>query len=264
MITIASQLEKIKREKRLGLMTHVVVGYPNLEGTETIVKTLIESGSDFIELQIPFSDPIADGPTIMAACDQALANGTNTDTAFELMSRLTADSPVPILFVGYYNTVFHYGVDCFCQKAAEAGAAGLIIPDIPPEEESHEHFEEQAQKHGLTLVRVISPATSAKRLAYLAKTAVGFIYCTSTYGVTGARPELDPRLKEYITKVRQYFKVPIAVGFGISKKEHIDSLSNVADIAVIGSKIITIVKADETSPDNYIANIRNFILALNL
>lgn len=143
---IDQQLSEIKKEKRMGLMTHVVVGYPNLEETVSIVKTMATAGVDFVELQIPFSDPLADGPTIMRACEAALANGTKVKDAFAIMKELSQQVSIPLLFMSYYNIVFRYGVEKFCRDAKKAGASGLIVPDMPIDEESYEHFYRSAQK----------------------------------------------------------------------------------------------------------------------
>src|SRR5258708_193254 len=137
---IDQKLQEIKRNKKIGLMTHVVVGYPSLEETVSIVKTMADAGVDFIELQIPFSDPLADGPTIMQACEKALENGTRVKDAFAVMRQLSREVGIRLLFMTYYNIVFRYGVEKFCKDAKDAGAAGLIVPDMPIDEEAEEHF----------------------------------------------------------------------------------------------------------------------------
>src|SRR3989338_6112419 len=160
MNNITTQLKKLKDQNRVGLMTHVVVGYPSIEATIPLIKTLADAGSDFIELQIPFSDPIADGPTIMKACDTALKNGVTVYDCLQVIKRASKVVPVPLLFMGYYNTVLQYGVEKFCHDASKAGASGLIIPDLPPDEEKHEHFIENSKKYYLYQIRVVTPASS--------------------------------------------------------------------------------------------------------
>lgn len=246
---IDQQLTKIKQEKRIGIMTHVIVGYPSLKATVDLVKALEAGGSDFVELQIPFSDPIADGPTIMRATEVALRNGSTVDFAFETMKELSATIKIPLIFMGYYNTVFNMGVEKFCQRAAAVGASGMIIPDIPPEEEAYDHFIQESLKNDLYPIRVISPASTEERLRLNAKDAKGFVYCISRYGVTGAQSDLDPRVNMYIKSVSKYFKLPKAVGFGISKKAQIEALKNVADIAIMGSVLVDLVKDHSTSQD---------------
>jgi len=246
MTNLETQLEKLKQSKRIGLMTHVVIGYPTIKGTIALVKVMENAGVDMVELQIPFSDPMADGPTIMKANQIALNQGTKIQDCFETMRILTREVKIPLLFMGYYNSVFNYGVKKFCRDAKRAGAAGLIIPDIPLEEEGHEGFMTACQKYTLHHIRVISPATTEKRLQKNAKVANGFVYCVSRYCTTGAKLELDPRLKNYLQKVRKYIKLPLAVGFGISKKEHVLSLKDCAEIAVIGSAIINIIEREKS------------------
>lgn len=241
MNNIDKQLEKIRSEKRIGLMTHVVVGYPSLEETVAMVKLMAESGVDFVELQIPFSDPLADGPTIMKACEQALANGVRVKDAFRMASELSKTIKIPLLFMSYYNIVFKYGVQKFCLDAKQAGISGLIVPDMPIEEEGEEHFNQFCLDNNLANIRVLSPASTKKRIQKNAIGAKGFVYCTARQGITGAQQGLDPQVINYLKQVKTEFSVPIAVGFGISTPEHIAMIKPLADIAVVGSKVIDII-----------------------
>lgn len=254
---IIQQLEKIKSEKRLGIMTHVVVGYPSLKETIELVKLMEQLGVDFVELQIPFSDPLADGPTIMKACEASLKNGTKVKDAFDIAKKLSKEVKIPLLFMAYYNTVFKYrrglfsdenGTKKFCMDAKNAGISGLIVPDMPLEEESEEHFIKYCEEVGLHHIRVISPASTDDRLAKNSKVANGFVYFTARQGITGAKNTLDPKLVSNLKTVRQFFKIPIAVGFGISKKEHIQAIKPYADIAIVGSAIIDIINKGKDYP----------------
>lgn len=254
---IDKQLLKIQQEKRLGLMTHVVIGYPSLKLTESLVAVMEEAGIDFIELQIPFSDPLADGPTIMRACEKSLENGTRVKDAFDLVSRVSKKVKMPLLFMAYYNTVFKYGTEKFCRDAEKAGISGLIVPDMPLEEEKEEHFIKYCGEAGLKNIRVVSPASTTERLQKNSKVADGFVYCSAHQGITGAVDQLDPGLGVYLKKVKRYFSIPVAVGFGISKKEHLSQLSSYADIAVIGSAVIDVINKSEKSGIE--KNVRNFL-----
>lgn len=239
------------------LMTHVVIGYPSLEDTVKIVKTMAENGADLIELQIPFSDPLADGPTIMKACEKSLANGTKVKDAFKIMGLLSSQLSIPLLFMAYYNTVFKIGAEKFCKDAKAAGAYGLIVPDMPIDEEGEEHFLFYCRKYNLHNIQVISPASTEQRLKKNANVASGFIYCTAHQGITGVKNQLDPTISAYLRKARKIFSVPIAVGFGISKKDHLKQLAPYADIAVIGSAIIDVINR---SKENEIEKeIKNFL-----
>lgn len=254
---IDKQLDKIKKENRLGLMTHLVVGYPSLEVTESLVKVMENSGVDFIELQIPFSDPLADGPTIMRACEKALENGVKVKDAFELASRVTKQVKIPILFMAYYNTVFKYRTKKFCQDAKRVGISGLIIPDIPLEEEHQEHFIKYCKEARLKNIRVISPASTVERLKKNAQVADGFVYCTARQGITGTQKGLDPSISTFLKNIKKYFDIPVAVGFGISNKERIEMIKPFADIAITGSAVIDVI--NKSNPQNLKKNIINFI-----
>jgi len=257
---LGEQLQTIKEKQKIGLMTHVIVGYPDLETTISLVKTMADNGVDIVELQIPFSDPLADGPTIMRACEKSLEQGTTVKDAFVAMERLTKEVSIPLLFMAYYNTVFVYGVEKFCRDAKAAGASGLIVPDMPLDEESEEHFFAACKKYDLHHIQVISPASTESRLKKNAEIANGFVYFTAKQGTTGAQDSLDPQLQSHLEKIKHYFDVPIAVGFGISTKEHVTMLEKSADIAVIGSKIINIV--DNSRVEEREQNVAEFLRGL--
>ena len=245
------------------LMTHVVVGYPTIPSSIQIVKAMEQAGADYVELQIPFSDPIADGPTIMKACDIALKNGITVQDCLEVMKTLKSKVSIPLFFMGYYNTVFHYGVEKFCKAAKAAGAYGLIIPDMPPDEEEHEHFIRACRTHHLAQIRVVTPASSSHRLKLNARVADEFVYCVSHYGVTGSSGNFDCELESYIKRVRKYFKLPVALGFGISKPSHICAIKNIVDIAIVGSAIIRCID-ESTSNADMIKRIKHFVRSLKI
>jgi len=242
---IDKRTKLIRKEKRIGLMTHMIVGYPSLGKTAAIARAMERGGADFIEMQIPFSDPIADGPTIMVACEKSLHNGTTTRKALAIASKLTPELHIPIILMAYYNTVFRYGVGRFCADAKKAGVAGLIVPDVPIEEEHEEHFIRSCNKNGLYGIRVVSPSSTDERLRKNAKIGKGFIYCTARQSITGARKDLDPAIASYLKRVSKISKVPVAVGFGISKRKQIETLSKHADIAIVGSAIIDAINRNK-------------------
>lgn len=228
--------------RKIKLMTHIVAGYPSMKECEEIALCMDKSGVSFIEIQIPFSDPIADGPTIMGANEKALLNGTTPNDCFELIKRLKKTVKAHILIMSYFNILFNYGLEQFCRKAKELGIYGLIIPDIPMDEEKHDHYIEICKKHSLHSIQVISPITTVERLKKLRKVASGFVYCISTLGTTGERKELNPKLKDYLKKVRKIISLPLALGFGISSKDQAMEAAKSADIVVIGSKMINLYK----------------------
>lgn len=259
---IDEKLKELELNKKLGLMTHLVVGYPTLEDTVKLAKIMTENGADFIELQIPFSDPLADGPTIMRACEKSLLAGTKVKDAFKTMKTLSSRLSIPLIFMAYFNTVFKYGVEKFCQDAKSAGASGLIVPDMPIDEEGEEHFYSFCQKYNLYNIQVISPISTDERLKKNAKVTRGFVYATAHQGITGTKNQLDPAISSYLKKVRKFFNLPIAVGFGISKKEHLKQLAPIADIAVIGSAIIDIISKSKSI--NLEKNLTSFLSAIDL
>ncbi|MEK7571203.1 MAG: tryptophan synthase subunit alpha [Patescibacteria group bacterium] len=262
MNTIENQIQKIKKSKKMGLMTHVIVGYPTLLETKKIVRVMAEEGVDFVELQIPFSDPLADGPTIMQACEESLAHGTKVKDAFDLVRSLAGEIGIPLLFMAYYNTVFRYGVEKFCRDAAVVGISGLIVPDMPIDEESHEHFYALCKKYDLHAIHVISPASTDERLRKNAAMATGFIYATARQGTTDATKGLAPEIATFLKRVKKYLALPLAVGFGISSKERVKMIAGQADVAVIGSAIVDIIR--QSSEKEREKEIRHFLRSLNV
>lgn len=248
MRTIEEQMTIIRKTKKIGLMTHVVAGYPSMVETESIVVAMERGGADFIEIQIPFSDPLADGETIMRANDIALTGGVVIEDVFNLMSRLTKKVQIPLLFMGYYNSAHHYGVERFCKRASEAGAQGLIVPDVPVDEEGYEHFIRLCKQYELATIRVLSPTSTTERIKLNMKAASGFVYCTAVAGTTGGGSVINAETKSLLKKVKSMSDLPVAVGFGISTHQHVASLIGLADIAVVGSAVIRIVEEKGVGP----------------
>ncbi|MBD3238883.1 MAG: tryptophan synthase subunit alpha [Candidatus Moranbacteria bacterium] len=250
---ILTQLQKIKKENRLGIMTHIVAGYPSLQKSEKLLLTMAEAGVDFIEMQIPFSDPMADGPTIMKANKVALNNKTKIKDALDLMSKLTKKIDIPLLFMGYFNTIYNYGLEKFCLDANQAGCSGLIFPDIPLDEEQQENYIEIVRKNDLIDIRLLSPASTQDRIKKNARLAKGFVYFVARKGVTGSEKSLDKSLEKNLNKIKKHLKTPIAVGFGISEKAHLNALKGKAEIAVIGSALLNQYN------DKGITGVKNFL-----
>lgn len=242
MKTIEEQMGIIRKTKKIGLMTHVVAGYPTMAETENIVMAMERGGADFVEIQIPFSDPVADGEIIMKANDISLANQAQIEDVFQLMYRLSKIVEIPLLFMGYYNTVHHYGVERFCKRASEVGAQGLIIPDVPIDEEEYEHFIKFCKLTNLANIRVLSPTSTDDRIEMNMKIASGFVYCTAVAGTTGGKSVINTQTKSLLKTVKSMSDLPIAVGFGISEPKHVMSLVGYADIAVVGSAIIKVIE----------------------
>jgi tryptophan synthase alpha chain len=213
-------------------------GDPDIETTEKILLALAEAGADAIEIGVPFSDPIAEGPIIEAADERALKAGCTVDKLFELVTRVKATIEAPLLFMTYYNPVFAYGVDRFTDQCAACGIDGLIVPDLPFEE--RDELLGPCRSRGLELISLIAP-TSQERIAEIAKNSSGFLYCVSSLGVTGVRDELGSSASQMVERVRAINGIPCAVGFGISTPEQARDMARIADGVIIGSAIVQII-----------------------
>lgn len=227
------------------IMGHTVIGYPSLAETIEIVKTLAKSGCGIVEIQMPFSDPVADGPVIMKANKIAIGNGITTKICIETMKKLTTCTDIPLLFMGYFNTVFNYGVEKFCKDAAKAGCQGLIIPDMPIDEEHYENFYQSCIKYNLAPILVVAPNTTDERLKKINKFAKAFVYVMARKGSTGDKTNFDQEFEKYIKRVKKNINLPLAVGFGIREKSQVDFVHKHAQIAIIGSEIVNVYEREK-------------------
>lgn len=214
-------------------------GDPSLEITEQLLYAMEEAGADIIEIGIPFSDPIAEGPVIQAANERALAAGCTTDRLFETVKKAREKVQVPMVFLTYLNPIFTYGKERFMERCRECGIQGVIVPDMPFEEKGE--LREVCREYGVEIISLIAP-TSHERITAIAKEAEGYIYCVSSLGVTGMRKEISTDIQGMVEKVRQVTKVPCAVGFGISTPEQAQKMAAVSDGVIVGSRIVKIVE----------------------
>ena len=213
-------------------------GDPDLDTTERLIYAMDKAGADLIEIGIPFSDPVAEGPVIQAASERALAGGCTTDKLFDLVAKVRKTCEKPIVFMTYINPVFTYGKDKFMAKCAECGIDGIIIPDIPYEEK--DELSAECKTHGIDFISLIAP-TSHERITMIAKEAEGFVYCVSSMGVTGIRNEINTDISSMVQLVKQVNDIPCAVGFGISTPEQAEKMAGVSDGAIVGSAIVKLV-----------------------
>ena len=242
-------IRKTQQNKKILLMTHIVLGFPSLEINRKVIKQMVENGVDLIEMQIPFSEPVADGPVIVRANQEAIEAGTKVKDCLEFAAEITAAYDIPFLFMTYYNILYQYGVEKFFKKSEEIGIKGFIIPDLPPEE--GEDFFQLSKQYDIAPILIYAPTSTADRMKYLSSFGQGFIYCVARKGVTGKQTEFDQEFNSYMDRCRTSTDMPLAVGFGISSKEDVDSLIGKADIAVIGTKTINVVEeegADAVGP----------------
>lgn len=231
-----------RKKKDILLMTHIVLGYPSFEDSIRIVDAMVKAGVDLIELQIPFSEPMADGPVILHANQRALAAGSTVERCFDVAAELAKKHPkVPLLFMSYYNIAFSRGAEKFAADTKQAGLCGAIIPDLPHEEGAA--FFEKMKAAGLEPVFLFSPNTSDARMKDIAARASGFIYCIARKGVTGAKTEFSG-LDEYLARCRKATQLPLALGFGVKSAADVRELVGKVDIAVVGSQTIKVIDAD--------------------
>lgn len=213
-------------------------GDPSIEKSEEFIMKMVEAGCDLIEIGIPFSDPIAEGPVIQEANIRALAAGTTTDKIFELAKNVRKKTTVPLVFLTYLNPVYKYGYEKFFAKCKDAGVNGLIIPDMPYEEKGE--LLETAGEYGVDIISLIAP-TSEERIKMIAKDAKGFIYVVSSMGVTGMRSEIKTDLRAILSSVKEASDTPAAVGFGVNTPEQAERIANIADGVIVGSAIVKII-----------------------
>lgn len=239
-----SRITSVFRPGYKVLIAYLTMGYPNIEATQEIASILSANGCDIIELGIPFSDPLADGVTIQKASHQALEQGITPQLCLEVAYQLHQKMATPLVFMTYYNPVFNFGLEAFCQASVAAGIDGLIIPDLPPEEGSE--LEAITRKLKLDLIYLLAPTSTKERISTFAKRSQGFIYLVSLTGVTGARETLPPELEGFVKRVRQKAKQPLCVGFGISTPEQARRVATVADGVIVGSRLLQLIEEDAT------------------
>ncbi|MCG6974133.1 MAG: tryptophan synthase subunit alpha [Desulfobacterales bacterium] len=233
---LETYLKQRLETKEILLMTHIVLGYPTFDDAFRMIETMVSAGVDLMELQIPFSEPIADGPVILHANQEALSKGATVKKCMEFAQDVVKLFEIPFLFMSYYNILFKYGVERFAGDMAEKGLKGAIVPDLPPEE--GEEYIGAMKKYDLSPIFIFSPTTSGERMKYLDSFGKGFIYCVARKGVTGVATDFSEQLEQYLARCRKATSLPLALGFGVKERKDMDFLKGRADIAVIGSETI--------------------------
>ncbi len=243
-----------------GVIPFLTVGFPSIEDTISIVKVLEDSGASVVELGVPFSDPLADGPTIQRSSFYAVERGVTVANCLEVCKELRKQGvQIPLVLMGYYNPFLSYGIEQFAQDAKDSGVDGVIVPDLP-HEESH-NLANALLSNQLDLIPLLAPTSTDNRIAKSCEPASGFVYCVSLNGVTGVREQMPEGVLDITKRIRHHTPLPIAVGFGISKRQHVESVGASAQAAVVGSALIQII---ENNSDKQVREeaIRNFILEL--
>ena len=236
---IGNRFKELKAKGKTALVPFITAGDPNLKTTARILEVLDNSGGDIIELGIPFSDPMADGPTIQASSERALKNGVNINDVLGLVKDFRKKSEVPIVLFGYYNPIFSYGCKRFADAAVKAGADGVLVVDLPPEESTE--LKRELDRVGMDLVVLMTPTSNASRMRRISKGASGFVYYVSVAGVTGARKTLKSDVEGPVKTARKASRLPVSVGFGISTPAQASAVARFADGVVVGSAIINII-----------------------
>ncbi|MCY3714350.1 MAG: tryptophan synthase subunit alpha [Gemmatimonadetes bacterium] len=260
---IEETFASLKTADRKALIPYIMAGDPDLDTTAALVVELDRRGADLVELGVPFSDPIADGPTIQRAALRALDRGTTLRAIVDTVASIRKQSTIPIVLMTYYNPVLAYGTGDLCRDAARAGVDGLIVPDLPPEEGTE--LSDACRRYGLTVVFLVAPTSTAARIELVSRHTTGFVYCVSLTGVTGARGKLADGVDAFMAQVRSRTDRPLGLGFGISSPEQAREAARMADGVIVGSAIINEMEAHAGEPDmvrsvgEYVASLRTGI-----
>ena len=259
MSEITKTFLNLKTRNEAGLIAYITAGDPNPSYTPRIVEALIKGGADIIELGIPFSDPIADGPTIQAGSVRALDAGTTPKMVLEIVAQIKKNHKVPMVIMTYYNSIFKMGLNMFMEHAKASGVDGIIVPDLPIEEATD--YKKYAEANQIDTIFLTTPSTHTDRLNEIVTASTGFLYLVSVFGVTGAREALQEHTLEMISKTVSITrgKIPLAVGFGISKPEHVKSVvQNGADAAIVGSGFVRIIENGQNDMESTITAIEEY------
>ena len=255
---MSSRIKKIFEDNSKKLVTFVTGGDPDYVTSKEILDKIIEKGADVIEIGMPFSDPMADGPTIQLASKRAIDNGTNLETIFKICNHIREKNlSIPIVLMGYYNVILHYGIKNFVDKITSIGVDGLIIVDLQPEED--QELYDAVKSNNIDLIRLITPNTTSKRLSTITNQASGFLYYVTITGITGQKSANIQELKKIIPNIREYSKLPIIAGFGIKDKKDVFEICKTTDGAVIGSSIVKIIENNLNNKRKMMSEISSFI-----
>lgn len=259
MSRIAETFARLRREERRALIPFITAGDPDLETTRALVVELARAGASLIELGVPFSDPMADGPVIQRASERALRNGVGVADVLSVIKDARRETDVPIVLFSYYNPLLQYGAERLCADAARAGVDGMLVTDLAPEEAGE--FAATLRAHELDLIFLVAPTSTDARLRRIAERASGFIYAVSRAGVTGVQNALSTEAERLVARVRAVSELPVAVGFGISQREQVADVWRFADAAVVGSAIVSEIEKQGDAPD-LVAQVGEFVRGL--
>ena len=258
---IEQKFNLLNDSERTALVCYITAGDPSIDSTENIVLELEKSGADIIELGIPFSDPMADGPTIQLASERALAGGTTLNDVLNIVKNIRKNSDIPLILFGYYNPFFTYGLERFAKDAKEAGADGVLVVDLPPEESGE--FKQHLDENGLNLIFLLAPTSNEERIKLVSENSGGFIYLVSLTGVTGSRPEMEYSLTSLTREIKERSKLPVGIGFGVSSPEQAREISSFADAVIVGSALVRIIEKNGSDESAMLNRINRFVSSLS-
>ncbi|MFQ5465303.1 MAG: tryptophan synthase subunit alpha [Thermodesulfobacteriota bacterium] len=259
MTRITAKFTGLKEKGEKALVAFITAGDPDIETTESLIVELEGAGADIIELGIPFSDPMADGPTIQASSERALARGVTLKDVLALVERARKKTDIPIVLFGYYNPIFAFGLRRFARAARAAGADGVLVVDLPPEEA--DELKCELDSVGLDMIFLLTPTSDSRRMRLAAQKGSGFVYYVSLTGVTGARKKLSADIPGYVKRIRRFTDLPVGVGFGISTPEQAARVGRSADGVIVGSAIVNVI-ARGSGGKNLVADVAEFVASL--
>jgi tryptophan synthase alpha chain len=254
---IESLFNNLRAEKRKAFIPYIMAGDPSLKKTKEVVGLLEECGADIIELGVPFTDPLADGPTIQRAAERALRRGVTLHKVIRLVRDLRKKTGIPIVLMTYFNPVFKYGLESFILDAANAGVDGLIVPDLPPDEAKD--LIRLAREKDIATIFLLAPTSTEERIRMVSRSSTGFIYYVSITGITGSRITIDDSTRKTIEKIKSVSRKPVSVGFGIKKPDEARRTAEIADGVIIGSSIVSMINENEKGLRRYLMSLRKAI-----
>jgi tryptophan synthase alpha chain len=254
---IAKKFRDIRKRNGKAFIPYIMAGDPTVGRTRELIRILEDCGADIIELGVPYSDPLADGPTIQRAAQRALDEGVTLKKVIELVAGLRRSSQIPVILMTYYNPVYKYGEERFARDAAAAGVDGIIVPDLPPDEA--DNLIRHSRKSGLDTIFLLAPTSTDSRIQKVSRASSGFIYYVPITGITGSKLSLDASIESHIARIREASGKPVAVGFGISTPEEASAISRFADGVIVGSAIVKRVEDPEEELRSYLLSLRNAI-----
>ncbi|MDO8580837.1 MAG: tryptophan synthase subunit alpha [Candidatus Omnitrophota bacterium] len=257
---IDSKFKELKKRRKKAFIVFFTAGDPDLQTTEQLVLAVEKAGVDLVEIGVPFSDPLADGPTIQAASQRALKHHVNLPKILDLVARLRKKTAIPICLMSYYNPIFHFGEEKFIKKAFQSGVDGLIVPDLPPEEATG--LIPAARRNGLSTIFFLAPTTTRERMKTIVAASSGFVYYVSLTGVTGARQQIPSSFRQQVKVAKRLTKLPICVGFGVSTPAQVKAVAEIADGVIVGSAIVKEIQKNKGNQD-LVKNVARFISQLS-